>query len=375
MADEQGATTDSGGPPVASVEVVRYDLLCLRCGYNLRTLSLSGRCPECGTRVAESWTPAPPLLWADKEWLARVRRGMSLILLSLLAGVIVMLAAVIGAIALFAVSGARRATPTGLVFMPEMWFIVTAMVLSTGLFILGAYAVVRATSPEPDAGKNDTDPSVRRYCRRLLVAWIVLTVISWPMWLLVGGFDPHILMTARPVLIASMAVGMVSSVFMLMVWVCMTLFWRTLAVRGADRSLAGQTKAVVWCITVAACLFIVSQIASFAINPVWGQTFAATGPAGGAPSTVGVSSAGYGGATSVPTTTGPATMPASMPFTPGMGVGFAAFMAVACLTGVVELAIAGFGIWWVVLVFRYRSLLGRVLESTADADLAPEAVP
>ena len=33
---------------------IATDLRCCRCGYNLRTLSTSGKCPECGASVAES---------------------------------------------------------------------------------------------------------------------------------------------------------------------------------------------------------------------------------------------------------------------------------------------------------------------------------
>lgn len=32
--------------------ILEYDLPCVRCGYNLRTLSAAGRCPECGLAVA-----------------------------------------------------------------------------------------------------------------------------------------------------------------------------------------------------------------------------------------------------------------------------------------------------------------------------------
>lgn len=35
-------------------KVVRWNLACSRCGYNLRTLSREGRCPECNTAVRES---------------------------------------------------------------------------------------------------------------------------------------------------------------------------------------------------------------------------------------------------------------------------------------------------------------------------------
>jgi hypothetical protein len=36
-------------------EFVASDLSCVTCGYNLRTLSVSGECPECGTQVRETF--------------------------------------------------------------------------------------------------------------------------------------------------------------------------------------------------------------------------------------------------------------------------------------------------------------------------------
>src|SRR5881394_1427767 len=39
---------------IADYTLIGQDLSCAKCGYNLRTLSREGKCPECGTAVAES---------------------------------------------------------------------------------------------------------------------------------------------------------------------------------------------------------------------------------------------------------------------------------------------------------------------------------
>ncbi len=74
------------------------EILCQHCGYNLQGLHPGGRCPECGTSVAQSLR-GTLLKHADPQWLHTVRRGVILkrwniilvILLGILAGVVVSL--------------------------------------------------------------------------------------------------------------------------------------------------------------------------------------------------------------------------------------------------------------------------------------------
>ena len=62
---------DNGGAATAAVDqmVITRDLSCVVCGYNLRTLEIAGRCPECGGAVEQSLLvlPEPALTaWAIK---------------------------------------------------------------------------------------------------------------------------------------------------------------------------------------------------------------------------------------------------------------------------------------------------------------------
>ena len=49
-------TPETGTSPAAAANgtTVQHDLLCLRCGYNLRTLSINSVCPECAAPVRDS---------------------------------------------------------------------------------------------------------------------------------------------------------------------------------------------------------------------------------------------------------------------------------------------------------------------------------
>lgn len=65
---------ESAGDDGGSVE---FDLPCLRCGYNLRTLRVSGACPECGEEVG--WT-ARMSSAARQRWTLCEIRTISLLL-------------------------------------------------------------------------------------------------------------------------------------------------------------------------------------------------------------------------------------------------------------------------------------------------------
>lgn len=57
-----------------------HNLPCLRCGYNLRTLSPDARCPECSTPIAASLNPAL-LRYDDPAWTSILALACGLILI------------------------------------------------------------------------------------------------------------------------------------------------------------------------------------------------------------------------------------------------------------------------------------------------------
>lgn len=61
------------------------DCMCRHCGYNLRGLHESGRCPECGTPVGAS-IRGDLLQFADPQWVEKVARGLTIIMWMILVG-------------------------------------------------------------------------------------------------------------------------------------------------------------------------------------------------------------------------------------------------------------------------------------------------
>jgi len=64
-----------------SVPSLEQNIPCLRCGYNLRTLSSDARCPECATPISSSLDPAL-LRYADPSWTSILALAFSLMLIS-----------------------------------------------------------------------------------------------------------------------------------------------------------------------------------------------------------------------------------------------------------------------------------------------------
>src|SRR3954467_12086294 len=80
----------AGHPTKPAAPLVTGDTQCARCGYNLRSLPVNGRCSECGLPVVTSlMMPAPE--WADAPWVGRVRLGT----IALLVGQVVLAAGVV----------------------------------------------------------------------------------------------------------------------------------------------------------------------------------------------------------------------------------------------------------------------------------------
>lgn len=66
---------------------IAWDSPCKRCGYNLRGLSETGRCPECGTPVSLSLR-GDQLRFSDPDWLDKVATGLGIIFWMMVLGTV-----------------------------------------------------------------------------------------------------------------------------------------------------------------------------------------------------------------------------------------------------------------------------------------------
>ena len=99
----RGASTPTANPPAMGDAIQ-----CVMCGYALRGLSPSGRCPECGTAVARSLR-GNLLQYSSPAYLASLHRGVFLIQAAIIAQILMIVLLVFAAIALAAATGSEPA--------------------------------------------------------------------------------------------------------------------------------------------------------------------------------------------------------------------------------------------------------------------------
>jgi len=160
--------------PPKPIREVRGDLICRRCGYNLRGLAVERSCPECGTAI--EWTlQGWKLRFANPQWVAALKRGAdALCWVSLLS---------LGQVALLVLA----VLPNDGMLLPWIGWLagITLLVLLRAIWLL--------TAPEPFVNADAAPINNRRVTRyagsaAVLVALFVLVRIQVPM-LLLRSFD------------------------------------------------------------------------------------------------------------------------------------------------------------------------------------------
>jgi len=157
LAEQDGCTTISA------------DIPCVECEYNLRTLSTSSRCPECGRPVDESlrFYRENSLWLADRRWLRKLRAGTTL-----------MFVAAIGlTISLFLEIWLDELRQNG--------FVIHLFIGRLGVVILWGWGVFLVTASQPRATEATSRKILRWFTR--LCSVVALLPLLYLLSLLVFG--------------------------------------------------------------------------------------------------------------------------------------------------------------------------------------------
>jgi hypothetical protein len=153
------AAVDPLATSLDSQGFVAVDIHCRKCGYNVRGLRHTGLCPECATPVGISLT-GDMLRYSNPEWVATIKRGISIVLWMILVGIVV---GIIGAILTNFSGGA----------------VIVAQMLSLGVNALSLYGVWLFTSPDPSGIGEDRDVNARKIVRFVLIAELAIGALHF----------------------------------------------------------------------------------------------------------------------------------------------------------------------------------------------------
>lgn len=145
---------------------IEFDLPCTSCGYNLRGLTQTGRCPECGASIEVSLR-GDLLCFANPRWLKSVRSGIDWMFVALALAV-----AVSALHVLRFLNG-----PAGI------WMFIPLLMVIEGVPRL--LAIWMITTPEPRVSFTDQQVNWRwvvRFCAAMSLALLLLIHIDVWRW-------------------------------------------------------------------------------------------------------------------------------------------------------------------------------------------------
>lgn len=165
---------------------IAIDLPCKGCDYNLRGLPPEGECPECGAPVARSLT-SNLLRFANPVWLKNVRRGLGLVLASIVSG-IVCLAAIVALGCLIRTVEVER----------------TVSLFSFAAGLVGLWGIWLMTVPEPGKAGDSAGYTTPQWTR----LWSIASYVAGFLAMVAGTFRTEFFFRV-PVMLLEFTAGVI----------------------------------------------------------------------------------------------------------------------------------------------------------------------
>ncbi len=210
--------------------------MCIICGYDSQGLPRSGKCPECGTPVEQSYLPD---LLANRSpaYLRQLRSGLSWVLNGILAYFILLIGGIfVGIIAAAMAGGVAGGAVTANTVQLSLQFlgIACAMAIFFGWW--------RLTTPDPGKMDSQFDLKSRQVIRVTVIVQAAASLITFAVSAVAFG-APNLSM---PLMMVSGAVGLASGVAWITQFFAAMLYVRWLARRVPDRKLHDKAKRFMW---------------------------------------------------------------------------------------------------------------------------------
>lgn len=235
--DDTGAPRDVAPDAMTAETMLSHDVPCLQCSYNLRGLDAAGVCPECRTPISRSLGTDARLAWSSPEYLAKVQRGLFLVVAGIFAKVALMVLLMFGGIAI-AVMSSPSATP-GASAPSQTWLITsTAMLIAVAQFVilLGWWLV---SEPDPRFANSSRDATSRRFLRGATFAQLAFNVAELSMGVMFASPTGRMALISTGLMVLSAASWAVAF-FAQMIYV------RGLGERVPDAWIIRQAKLLLW---------------------------------------------------------------------------------------------------------------------------------
>lgn len=163
---------------MSSDGVVTTTARCVSCSYELRGLPVDGRCPECGTPVADSLRPNL-LVNSAPEYVGEIHKGVFLIELAIGIALVVVIGAILTCLSGALITPAGRGSwrlwfgGTGAPWMEIVWSVVWIVIS-----LLGFVGWWKFSTPDPRAVESDRGEQPRRTVRGAVVAQLIMTILA-----------------------------------------------------------------------------------------------------------------------------------------------------------------------------------------------------
>src|SRR2546423_1924348 len=222
--------------PIDENGIVKEEVLCRKCAYNLRGLHQNGKCPECGTPVGLS-IRGNLLCYSDPEWVDKLARGVDLILWGLLAMVV------------------ATAAATGLFFALGQRGQILGQIVAVGASAIGFVGAWLLTAPDPGSEEQAQIVTARKFVRFALVFAMIENLLS------IAKSDQH----PHPLVSAIFGIGLVIAAIIGVIGEMARLYYlEKIALRIPDQALAKRAHTVRWGYGISlACSMVFGAIISF----------------------------------------------------------------------------------------------------------------